>query len=429
MKDSVRRILLFVVILIAGLVLVLIDLPAIFLILLVIVIAILVLLINGSIKLPKLKMPKISLFSGKGAKKKESKEKAPVAKKPVKEKSVKTQQSGTKPASGKKPLKLTGSFSTIRDAFSSMGKAISVIAGDIGKARRPEAAKKREKQKLDKMLDQSVQGKVPDIRSLEDANPEIVPAGKQSVADPFSTLVKEQMNTELLDSVKPDDELGDLSDLNDLDLGSDMSGAFGDDISNLDVSLDTDDGITIDDDSETDEVASILAANIGDLEPESEGEGETGMMSNEMALGGLEDLDINNIDLDQELGDPDEPDVKESRAAPSQVVTPPVSASKGSSSSPSTSSSPPMSESFFSSAPSSKMDAPEKPKDMGDSMLAFSSGKGMDDDLMASLKSDASSVKKDSNAPLLRDLKDVKVPAADLEKELQGILTMTKVKK
>ncbi len=426
MKDSVRRILLFAVILIAGLVLVLIDLPAIFLLLLVIVIALLVLLINGSIKLPKISMPKISLSSGKEAKKKEDKQKLPITKKPVKEKSVKKQESGTKSGSGKKPLKMTGSFFTIRDAFSFMGKAFSVIAGDIGKARRPEAAKKREKQKLDQMLDQSVQGRVPDIRSIEDANPEIIPAGKQNIADPFSTLVKEQMNTKLLDSVQPDDELGDLSALNDLDLGSDMSGVFGDDISNLDVSLDNDDGITIDDDSETDEVASILAANIGDLEPE--GEGETDMLSNEMALGGLEDLDINNIDLDQELGDPDEPDGKESRAAPAQVVTPPVSASKGLSSS-STSSSPPMSESFFSSAPSSKMEAPEKPKDMGDSMLAFSSGKGMDDDLMASLKSDASSVKKDSNAPLLRDLKDVKVPAADLERELQGILTMTKVKK
>ena len=39
MKDSVRRILLFVVILIAGLVLVLFDLPAVFLVLVVIVLA------------------------------------------------------------------------------------------------------------------------------------------------------------------------------------------------------------------------------------------------------------------------------------------------------------------------------------------------------------------------------------------------------
>jgi hypothetical protein len=422
MKDSVRRILLFAVILIAGLVLVLFDLPAIFLLLVVIALAVVVLVINGSIKLPKLKVPKITFSLPKGAKKNPKVQKPPVAQKPVKEKSIKKQQSGTKSSTGKKSGKMPGSFSTIKDAFSSMGKAISVIAGDIGKARRPAAAKQREKQKLDQMLDQSVQGRAPDIRSLEDANPEIVPAGKQIVADPFSTLVKEQMNTELLDSVQLDDEIGDLSALNDLDLGSDMSGAFGDDISNLDVSLDTDDGITIDDDSETDEVASILAANIGELEAGEEGGEDT--MSNEMALGGLEDLDINNIDLDQELGDPDGPDVKETRPEPSPVVSPQAPVQKASSSG-----SAPMGGSMFASAPSSKVESAEKPKDMGDSMLAFSSGKGMDDDLMASLKSDASSVKKDNNAPLLRDLKDVKVPAADLERELEGILSMTKVKK
>jgi hypothetical protein len=423
MKDSVRRILLFVVILIAGLVLVLIDLPAIFLLLVVIILAILVLLINRSIKIPRLKMPKFSLSFGKGAKKKEKAQKPPATKKQVKEVSAKKTEPGAQSSPGKKSRKMPGNFSSISDAFSSMGKALSVIAGDIGRARRPAAARQRDKQKLDKMLDQSVQGQVPDIRSLGDANPEIISAERQSVADPFSTLVKEEMNTELLDSVKPEDETGDLSALNDLDLGSDMSGAFGDDISNLDVSLDADEGITIDDDSDTDEVASILAANLGDLEPEEGGEKD--LLSNDMALGGLEDLDISNIDLDQELGDPDEPDIKEPRSAPSPVISSPVAAPKTSSSTSS-----PMGGGYpFSSAPSSKIESTEKSKDMGDSMLAFSSGKGMDDDLMSSLKSDASSVKKDNNAPLLRDLKDVKVPAADLEKELEGILSMTKVKK
>ena len=421
MKDSIRRIILFAVLVIAGSVLVLLDIPAIFLVLAVVAVAILVLLINGSIHLPKLKAPKISFSSKNKAKNKEKIQKSPATQKSAKEKSVKKPESATKNVPVKKSPKATGSFSTIRDAFSSMGKALSVIAGDIGKSRKSSTAKQREKQKLDQLLDQSVKGQAPDIRSLKEADPEFVPSGKQSVSDPFSKLVKEQMNTELLDSVKPEDDLGDLSELSDLDLGSDTSGAFGDDISNLDISLDTEEGITIDDDSETDEVASILAANQGDLEQEESGE----TSSNEMDLGGLEDLDINNIDLDQELGDPDNPDKPESR--------PPTSHRKESCRSPvqkprhqmslSTGGSP------FASAPSSKMAASEKPKDMGDSMVAFSSGKGMDDDLMASLKSDASGVKKDNNAPLLRDLKDVKVPAADLEKELEGILSITKVKK
>jgi len=423
MQDSFRRILLFAVIVIAGVVLVLFDLPAIFLLLIVVAIAVLVLLINGSIKIPKPRLPKISFSFKKSAKKKGKEQKPPAPQKPSKEKSGKKQESVIKTSSGKKSGRTTpGRFSTIRDAFSSMGKALSVIAGDIGKARKPSNARKREKQKLDEMLDQSVQGRVPDIRSLGEANPEIIPSGKQVVSDPFSTLVKKDMDTELLDSVGPGEDMGDLSSLNDLDLGSDMSGAFGDDISNLDISLDTDEGITIDDDADNDEVAEILAANMGDLDTAEEGEMDTS--SDDMGLGGLEDLDINSIDLDQELGDPDVPDEKASKPAPKPEKSPPVSTPK-----PSASPSAAMGGSPFASAPSSKMDFTDTPKDMGDSMMAFSSGKGMDDDLMASLKSDASGVKKDSNAPLLRDLKDVKVPAAELEKELEGILSMTKVKK
>jgi hypothetical protein len=422
MKDSVRRIISFAVLVIAGSLLMLLEIPAIFLLLAVLALAVLVLLINGSIHLPELRAPKISVSLKKAAKNKEKAQKPPVSQKSSKEKNVKKPESVTKNAPIKKSRKGTGSFSSIRDAFSSMGKALSVIAGDIGKSRRSSTAKQRDKKKLDQLLDQSVQGRVPDIRSLKEADPEFIPSGKQSISDPFSKLVKEQMNTELLDSVNPDDDLGDLSEFSELDLGSDTSGAFGDDISNLDISLDTEEGITIDDDSETDEVASILAANQGDLAQEEPA--ETEMSSNEMDLGGLEDLDINNIDLDEELGDPGIPDKTESKPATSPEKSPAATSPK--TSQPNVAS---MGGSPFASAPSTKMDTAEKPKDMGDSMVAFSSGKGMDDDLMASLKSDASGAKKDNNAPLLRDLKDVKVPAADLEKELEGILSITKVKK
>ena len=320
MKDTVRRILLFVVILIAGLVLILFDLPAVLLVLVVIVLAFVALLINGSIKLPKLRVPNIAFSFKKGPKKQDKEQKSPVVQKAAPEKSGKKQEPPPKKTTKKTSSKTTGSLSTIRGAFSSMGQALSVIAGDIGKARKPSSAKQRDKQKLDQMLDQSVQGRAPDIRSLKEANPEIVPSGKQTVSDPFSTLVKEQMNTELLESEGAGEDLGDLASLNDFDLGADMSGAFSDDISNLDISLDAEEGIAIDDDSDTDEVASILAANMGDLDPAEE---ETDPLSNDMNLGGLEDLDINSIDLDQELGDPDNPETKESRTVYTARKKPP----------------------------------------------------------------------------------------------------------
>ena len=153
------------------------------------------------------------------------------------------------------------------------------------------------------------------------------------------------MNTELLDTDGPGEDMGDLASLNDLDLGADMSGAFSDDISNLDISLDADEGIAIDDDSDTDEVASILAANMGDLEPGDEG--GTDPLSGEMGLGGLEDLDINSIDLDQELGDPDNPDTKESGTPATPEKSPSVSSQKPASSTPA-----PLVGSPFASAPS-----------------------------------------------------------------------------
>lgn len=423
MKESVRRIVVFAVILIAGLVLVLFDLPAIFLVLIVIALTALVLLISGSVKLPKLRLPKISRSSKKAEKTPEKEQKPLEAKKPPKEKSGKKQESGTKSTPKKSSGNTaTGRFSTIRDAFLSMGKALTVISGDIGKARRSTTAKKQQKQKLDQMLDQSVQGRAPGIGSFNDADHEIVPSGKKTVPDPFSSLVKKQIDTELLDKTGPDEDFGDISGLEDLDLGLDMSGVFGEDISNLDTALGIDEGIIIDDDSENDEVVSILAANQGDLDEEEEG--GMGAISNDMGLGGLEDLDIDSIDLDQELGGPNVPGKPESRPAPSPAKSPPVSANI-----PSSSSSVPMGGSPFASAPSNKIIATDPSKDMGDSMMALSTGKGLDDDLMASLKTDVSAVKKDDNAPLLRDLKDVKVPAADLQKELEGILSMTKVKR
>ena len=423
MKDSVRRFVIFFVIIAAGLILVLFDLPAVFLVLIVIAFTALILLLSGSVKLPKLRLPKLFGLSKKVVNQDGKEQTPPSHQKSLKEKAGKKPESKTKNATKKSPGK--GAFGTpsiIRDAFSSMRKAFSILSADIGKTRKPATAKIRDKKKIDRMLDQSVQGRAPDIKSFNETNHEITPSGKQSVPDPFSSLVKKQIDTELLDSAGSDLDMGDLSALNDLDLSADMSGAFGEDISNLDIAIDMDDGITLDDDSDSDEVASILAAH--EDNQDTEGEGGPGGNSDEMDLGGFGDLDIDSIDLDQELGSPDITEKSEPRVAPKPVKTSDVS-DKKSISSPSA----PMSEVPFSSAPAGKMTVMEPSKGMGDSMMSFSTGKGMDDDLMASLKSDSSNVKRDNNAPLLRDLKDVKVPAVDLEKELEGILSMTKVKK
>ena len=98
---------------------------------------------------------------------------------------MKKKESGTTKVSSKKSAGKKGSFSTIRDAFSSMGKASQCIAGDIGKTRRPPADKQRENQKLDRLLDQSVQGHVSDIRSLKRQTLKLFLQGNRVSAIPF----------------------------------------------------------------------------------------------------------------------------------------------------------------------------------------------------------------------------------------------------
>ena len=412
------------VIVVAGSVLVLFDIPLVFLLIGIIALAFLVLVINGSIHLPSFKLPSRGprVRKDSGTKKKETK---PVeTKKEPAQKKGKTEPIPDKTVAAKPKKSGGGAFGSFKEMVNSMGKAFSVLAKDIRKARRPSSAKKTDQKKLDSMIDKSVRGTAPDIRSFEDANPEIIEAGKKTVDDPFSTLVKEQMNTELLGTTEPGDDLGDISLLDDIDLGVDMSGSFGDDISNLDIALnEEDEKIVIDDDTGGDEVASILEANKADL-AEDAGDADKGTKADDMGLGGLEDLDINDIDFNEEIGEPEGTEgvsakkerVKEEKPASGPVTTTPSPAAAQ--------------EPFgFGSAPAAMVAPSEKGSKMEDTMVSFSTGKGMDDDLMSSLKSEVSSVKKDQNAPLLRDLKDVKVPAKDLEQELQGILTITKPKK
>ncbi len=401
MKDSTRRIVLFIIVVIAGSVLVLFDIPAVVMIIGIIALAVIVLFINGSIQLPKLSARKVAGSKTKTAPGPgipadvRTKKKWPLTRKAAP--ATKTSRAATQglaQQSGSGPL---------GELFSSMSRAFSVLASDISRAGRSGRAKDAKKKKIDEMLDGSIMGEVSDIRSLKEANPEMIPVTRKVIEDPFTTLVKEPINTELLDSVKKEVDISSLSDIN-LDGGMEIP-SFGDDISNLDVALDAeDDKITIDDDTD-DEVANILAAHQDEIDS-GEKVGESQIASD---ITNLEELDIGSIDLDEELEiddelpEPEKPGVTAGTGR-LQVQKEPETA---------------VAEPF----------PVEKPKNVEDSMVAFSTGKGQDDDLMSSLKSDASKTKKESHASLIRDLKDVKVPVQDLEKELEGFLTLGKTKK
>jgi hypothetical protein len=54
-------------------------------------------------------------------------------------------------------------------------------------------------------------------------------------------------------------------------------------------------------------------------------------------------------------------------------------------------------------------------------MAAFAGGSGGDEDLLSSIASDVKHTKKEQDLSLLRDLKDFRAPAAEIEQELGGM--------
>jgi len=399
MKDSTRRTVLFVIVVIAGSVLVVFDIPAIVMLIGIIALAVLVLFINGSIRLPKISLKRQRAAKTKPGQQQAAAGAAGVPKMSWFRRGGKPADKATRPVSN--PGRKAGS-GTSGDFFSSLTRAFSVLASDITKAGTSRGSKEQKKKKIDELLDSSITGNVSDIRSLKDANPEMIPASRKTVEDPFTTLVKEPINTELLDSAKSDVDISSLSDINlDEELGT---SSLENDISHLDVALDVEEEkITIDDDSD-DEVANILAAHQEELGT-GDAAGDKSPLTADMS--NLEELDIGSIDLDEELdleGDLPEPEKAEASTAPAKAAAPKEPEK-----------------------PAAAQPA-EKPKKMEDSMVAFSTGKGEDDDLMSSLKSEATKTKKESHASLVRDLKGINVPVQDLEKELEGFLSMNKTK-
>jgi hypothetical protein len=399
MNDSTRRTVLFVIVVIAGSVLVIFDIPAIVMVIGIVALAVLVLIINGSIHLPKISLKKWKVQKIKPAL--EPVTAGTAFGEPKKSWFLKRSKASDKTSHPGSTGGQKAGPGGIHDIFSSLSKAFSVLASDITKAEKSGRSKEQKKKRIDEMLDGSITGNVSDIRSLKDANPEMIPVSRKTVEDPFTTLVKEPINTELLDSVKSEVDFSSLSDINlDEELGTP---SIGDDISHLDVALDVEEEkITIDEETD-DEVANILAAH--QEEPGPADAGDKSPIASDMT--NLEELDIGSIDLDEEL------DLDNDMPEPEKIESSPVSGKM--------------------TAPKEQEKAAatqyvEKPKKMEDSMVAFSTGKGEDDDLMSSLKSEATKTKKDSHVSLIRDLKGINVPVQDLEKELEGFLTMDKTK-
>jgi hypothetical protein len=390
MKESTRRAVIFAVIVVGGSVMILFDLQTFYLIIGIVILGILLLFLTGAIKIPSFKFTR-KPRAEKPAKAREA-AKATPEKKEKKQKKEKTKG----PSTG--------------GSGHSFVRAFSMLKLDLSKLFRSNKEKTTQAKKIDEMLEKSIRGE--DVSSLGNIVPELAPPQKKGISDPFSELVKDPANQDFMDDL-PQDE--DISLLNEMDLTDDFSTGIQEvdqespDISYLDIELSGNESSIAIDEEEDDEVADILAAHQDILEDDE----DAGVDPFSSGLEGLGDIDLGDMDLDQDEGPTGGVTGNADRSAqgsPSSKITT-VSA-------PSLAPTP---------MPVVSGGAPGGRSDSTDyDMVSFGSGHREDDDLMASLKSDAKSVKKQNNISLLRDLKDVRVPASDLEKELEGIVRAKK---
>lgn len=377
MKDSTLKIILFAVIIVFGSLMILFDIPIFFLLVGAAVLGILVLILAGGITLP-------SLRRGKAKKEKEPSQGSPPKKakekKPPKEKKVKSP--GSKDSHG-------NFFTSLKSAFSVLGK-------DLAKAKKSKKELESHEKKIDSLLDQSIQGEP--VVSLDDIIPEAAPAEKKKASDPFTALVGEDLNADLLNGIQgagefsiPDDSdlgiTGEIQDRSTPDGGGEMS--------TLDISLSGDEeSITLDETNDADEVKEILEAHKGELDI-----GQVqGVDLAEDAMDSLEGLDLEGINLEEEA----------------ETVPPPGTPSPGEKPGPSPKPTP--AGKIEPAKPAAPAFSPEQ------DMLSFSKARGQEDDLMSSLRSDAKITKKSEYASLIRDLKDIRVEASDLQSELESLL-------
>jgi hypothetical protein len=399
MKDSTRRLLLFLVIIVAGSFMILVDIPVFYLLAGVIVLGVLLLFLTGAIRLPKRKSKAEGEKKAKPGKEgKEEKIAAKEAKKAAKAAKKQAKKTGVEPGDKKSKKGISEFFSTLAGAFSVLGR-------DLKTARGGSKEKDAQKRKIDEMLDQSVAG-TPEV-SLDDIVPDIAPVQKKKgVDDPFSELAQDSIKVDQMEGIEADLDIP-LFDDEDLDaeafgVESDVTPGGTDDFSKMDINLAEDEAPIAIDEEEDEEVQDILKAHQDILA--GSGEGEEAISLDE-DIGDFGDIDLDSVEMGEETGGSAEKVQASPAPAPASApgTGPAIPVSKG--------------------LKKEDLVMPDQ-----DEMIAFGTGSRQDDDLMASLKSDAKTVKRQENLSLLRDLKDVRVPASDLEKELEGLLKISRRK-
>jgi hypothetical protein len=405
MKESLRKPILFMVIVVVGSVLVLFDIPLLLLLPLLLLVGFGTLLALGSITIPEIRGG-IAGFGKTGVLKRLNDikifEKTPAGAKQVPP-TVVGKKDGAKEKKKEKDDK-PGLAAHISTFFSSIGSLGSVL--------RQKSQQGKKVEDIDKLLDKTVSEKV--SAPPPGGMASVVPSGGAGASpgkgldmdDPFMSLSGDEFDEGLLDG------LGD-------DVGSGISApAQGEepvfnpaDFPDLET-----DGLP--------EPTHAVSPTGGDTKADAGKSAGGGGLEEFSGLDGGDLPDADFGDLDGLSLDDIEPD-----ADPGST---PDAASAAPATSPDTTAQPapanaPAADSNAVKTAWIPSDAPKDANEMEDDvstqadMAAFAGGSGGDEDLLSSIASDVKHTKKEQDLSLLRELKDFRAPAVEIEKELGGM--------
>jgi hypothetical protein len=385
MKDSLRRPILFAVIVITGSLLILFDIPIIVMIPIVLIVGFAILLILGAITIAEIKTGLGNLI----------RRSAPAQKN--KAQSVK--------ATAKQPEKKTDKKSGIGLQITSFVSSVKSL-GTILKERSKRGKKVED---INMMLDKTVSEKVEKKTAAASGGntgdtsvplPSGGAGGMTKDQDPFLSLSEDEFDMGLLDSL--DDQASPLTTAGITDsTPAPISDATSLETNEPDIPLPS---LDIDD----------AAGNI--LKDNAEGLDEFGdlgsMESLDSDFGDLENLSLDGVDLDED-----------GQEEPGQSLeTPDADAPVKAVAITETGKDEVKTEWIKSDAPKDATQFEDQISTQSD-MAAFAGGGGSDADLLSSLASDVKQVKVEKNLSLLRELKDFKAPASEVESELSDMFT------
>jgi hypothetical protein len=397
MKERLRRVILFTVIVITGSVMILFDVPLLIMIPLILAVGFVLLLLLGAITVADFR----SVFTSKKLQNfkkisiiRQLDEMKFFEKKPV--------QPDNKPASPHKKVEITksaakktGAGSHLRLFLTSLGSLRSVLK------ERSKHGKKVEH--IDELLDKAVSEKVK--RSAlasagNDVGTKIPSPGsgggpglleREKDPDPFLSLSGDEFDVSLLDGLDDQETPNSPSSVQIPTPGTPVTGS----------ALTTDEPEipmpSLDTRSEADDT---LKDNEGGLEEFRSLEGGESI---DQDFGDLDNVNLDDIDLDVDRKE-------ETPSATGSFPSPAKSPIKT------------MKADWMASDTPKGADLPEDEISTQSDMASFAgSASGSDADLLSSLASDVKHVAKEKNTSLLRDLKDFKAPATEIENELKDI--------